>query len=386
MSGRLRVFLIAGAVSLMVAIVFYARLTAPIPFPMIKAIAGCAALDPAVRLECYGLEIPALHPAVPISDIFAGITAAQAYDPVLIDCHSIAHRLGEAVVADDPDAWAGKMLAEGAADACAFGYIHGLTIAVYGDRTYAPEDTESGIKRLEGLCDLPGYGELMRRSCHHGLGHMLYYLSNADIDVALRACDRVATRAEDGLFRRVCYTGVTMKLFTSLEGDEYEDPHGLTEENAPTFCASLAEERFVHACNRARWVLSAERLSDGTDIEAFCATTDPRETRYCLTKVLHGFAWKYVREPDRMIALCDRVGPLKAQCLISAAVERVVSGGGKVAVQDAMRYCENDASGTCMWELAEYGSYLYADSAQRAEYCSAFDSALETQCVSLAYR
>ena len=363
-----------------------------IPYPVLSQMMRCVSTSAAERTACYEATFPALYPDVSVPELFSAIRALQPLEPALFDCHLLAHRIGETVVALDPASWPRHMLAEGTETLCSFGYIHGITIAVYDGRAFTPEEIEAEMPTLATVCDRSGFGTIVRRSCFHGIGHMLYFLTNTDIRKSFGLCnDIIEGRAEvDEQYRRACYTGVTMKLFTTLAADEEPDWRHLSTETADAFCGSFDEDRYIGACKRASWILWFEEFKEGDGIKEFCEDqANPEETNHCYAKVFHGLAWKFIDEPERMMSVCARVARDRSlECYLNAAMERLITGGGMPVLRDAIAFCDHadtEIAQRCTKQVALYGRFFYESPDERSRYCAHFDELIRDECNAAPY-
>lgn len=380
--------LVAGAIVLVCAAGVALASAAGIRVSLALTLLQCAHAEADLRRTCYERVIPAAYPEHDASALFSLIAALQKADVAAEDCHFIAHEIGRAVALEHKDRWEEHLLPDGSESLCSFGYIHGLAIAVYGE-AMSPESLSDELPRLSHACAGEGLGTLARRGCYHGAGHMLYRLTGAEIRPALEACDAIDLDDEDGeLFRRVCYTGVTMELFYAPEGDN-PDPRGLTPETAPAFCATLGSGTYERACLRASWILRADEFAAGGDIAGFCGDPSAVDAEHCYAKVFNGLAWILIDEPERMLAVCARMPEAVAlSCYTHAATEHLVSGGGKRALGAALALCDAAHAAfaaPCREYVALYGRFLYPQGAAREEYCSRFSDVLARECIAAPY-
>lgn len=224
--------------------------------------------DSESRLECYRQRIPNLYPTRTVPELFTLIERGARFDPLLRDCHFIAHRIGEVAVADNPSAWTSLIGQESASGLCSYGYVHGVTIAAYSHEGLTEEEVVREMPRFQGAC-VDG-GRNLKEGCIHALGHMMYYIAGGDITKALPYCDEATRLLEkgDGPFtpERRCYTGVMMMPFFSFIDPDWTEAtrYELTRENVRAFCEGLSNTAYTGACLRASWPLFAEEVqADG---------------------------------------------------------------------------------------------------------------------------
>lgn len=138
--------------------------------------------------HCYESEVPKLYPKLSVSEIFDVIRRIRVGDPSYQFCHVLAHKVGERVVAQDPDGWFNAIPFNPPDGYCSNGFIHG----VIGGRFRADVLSETTV--VEYLSDFrraceprPDWSpsDLDKAICYHGLGHLYDFITNADLKRAI---------------------------------------------------------------------------------------------------------------------------------------------------------------------------------------------------------
>lgn len=161
-----------------------------------ELVGNCYSREQGERTECYRLSLAELYPKFSIKELFDVIRAGQEYDPAFVDCHFIAHKIGEEAVVMDPEAWVSLVKYE-SSELCSYGFIHGVTISAYPHNGLTEDELDREKPKFMSLCDSDR--AILRMSCEHSLGHLMYYVSGGDVLKALPLCDQVMEgSAKDG--------------------------------------------------------------------------------------------------------------------------------------------------------------------------------------------
>ena len=182
---------------------------------------------------CYNHVFSRLYPTLSIPEIFDLIRLTERIDPRMGTCHFIAHDLARDLLARDPSTWVDALALQPTDGLCSLGFIHGVAIAAFKNHTLTPAEITAQMPTFKGACEPHGnFAAHMyeRTNCYHGLGHMLYYVTGADIDRSMELCKQVAQSREN---RTVCYGGVSMPLYLDTDEDGFaikvgNEIHGLT--------------------------------------------------------------------------------------------------------------------------------------------------------------
>ncbi|MBP9669093.1 MAG: hypothetical protein KBE09_02270 [Candidatus Pacebacteria bacterium] len=353
----------------------------------------CAPLgDTDEKAECYRVRLSNLFPEFSVSDIFSVIAFGQPYDPALVDCHFIAHRIGEIAVAANPTRWPELIKDESGTALCSFGFVHGVTIAAYNHDGLSDEEAQKEIPKFQEACDVDGRN--LRDSCLHAMGHMMYYITGGDVARSLAYCDQAVTlRENEGKVfsaNRRCYTGAMMMLFFSFIDPDWEETtrYVLTRDTVRSFCESLKKDAYVGACLRASWPLFDDVVTAPGGVDTFCQNQpDAAETEWCYAKIFVALAWKNINNPARMAQLCEASSASRREaCYLNATHEYLAEGGGKPAVQKAVALCglsaEEAVRQKCLNSIVQAGGrYESKDSPGRSEYCIHLPRALHGACL-----
>lgn len=226
------------------------------------------------RAACYEREVPALYSTVPVANIFSVIREIRKSDSSYQFCHVLAHKIGERVVAEDPERWINAIPLNPSDGLCSNGFIHG----VVGGRFRAEVLDDATLQKL-----LPDFkracephddwkpSQLDKAICYHGLGHLYDFITDANLNKALSLCEETTTEQ----FRRVCHEGVFMQIYQPLEPDDYLMIERMsvkpTKTTVRTFCASFKDSEYVGACLRESWPYFRQDILDHGGAKSFCS-------------------------------------------------------------------------------------------------------------------
>lgn len=261
---------------------------------------------------CYETEVPHLYPKYSIKDVFEVVRGIRVLDPEYQFCHVLAHKLGEAAVAKDPDKWFELMPQNPSDGLCSNGFVHG----VIGGRFRAEVLDESTITQLlpqfEKACEpRPTWqpSSLDEAICYHGMGHLYMFITDADVPHALSLCEET-TQSPTGDFRRVCTEGVFMQIFQAIEPDDtlLVEKIKPKKQNIRNYCATFTDDIFEGACLRESWPEFKDGIIDGSGVGAFCANhpNNDEETK-CYQSVFSVLGRQSLAHTDQILHACAQV-------------------------------------------------------------------------------
>ncbi len=171
--------------------------------------------DEGDRPACYEREVPALYPQRSVEELFDTIRTVRTLYSSYQFCHVAAHKLGEKVVAEDPDAWVDAIALNPADGLCSNGFIHGVVGGRFRAEVLDEKTMTSLMPDFRRACEERSDWQpssLDRAICYHGMGHLFLFISDGNIDRALATCES----ATDANYRRVCAQGVFMQIYQPL--------------------------------------------------------------------------------------------------------------------------------------------------------------------------
>ena len=384
---------LVGVLAMVSGVFAFSPFSPPLTIAAAKVAVHCFPVkDMEQKAECYRVRISNLFPEFPVSDIFRVIAFGQTYDVALVDCHFIAHRIGEVAVAANRNTWPELVKDESATALCSYGFVHGVTIAAYDHNGLSDAEVQKEMPKFKEACDVDGRN--LRDSCLHALGHMMYYITGGDVARSLTYCDQAVTlrEGEGNVFtaNRRCYTGTMMMLFFSFIDPDWEETtrYVLNRDTVQTFCESLKKDTYVGACMRASWPLFDDVVTKPGGVDTFCkGQPDVAETEWCYAKIFVALAWKNVNNPAHMALLCEATSASRREsCYLNAAREYLAGGGGRSAVQESGALCglsgDEVIREKCLKGIVQGGGrYESKGSHGRVGYCAHLPEALRSVCM-----
>ncbi len=338
---------------------------------------------------CYESEVPALYPKVSVSDIFAVIRAVRAEDPTYQFCHVLAHKVGERVVAEDPNKWI-EAIPENPSDGlCSNGFIHGVTGGRFRSEVLTPATIEQFLPDFTRACvPRPGWqpSDLDRAICYHGMGHLFDFITNADIPAALSLCSKI-TPPE---FPRVCIEGVFMQIYQPLEPDDFvlidQMSTKPTKTTVRSYCAQFTDPRYVGACLRESWPMFRTEIMDGSGVVAFCSgQPNAEQADNCFNATATIIGRMNLGSPDQAAAACNKFPSVQQEGCFTVVAQAILEED-RTNASGAVSLCRQGGATLgdhCISDLVRHATFLFGgNTVEFNNFCNAIPSAdLKQTCV-----
>lgn len=346
------------------------------------------------RPTCYEEKVPDLLDRMSIGDVFNVVRFIRARDHDYQFCHVLAHKLGERVVAGDPARWFDVIPQNPTDGLCSNGFIHGAAVARFSQEVFSRDEIEHIIPDIADACEARGDWHptgLDQAICYHGIGHVLVYLTDADLGSALDICDTVALKDDGRNFLQVCEEGVFMQIFQPLEPEDYVLIDKLdfkpTKETLREFCDYYARDDAERsACWREGWPLLREELQTANGIVNFCKDAlSEREEHNCYATVLSIRGRGSLQDPTSMATVCDALPEERhGQCYAIGAGTTLEEDRSKVA--ESVSFCARaqnaEVRTSCYEYLARMATFNFrSDSPEIRALCEALPDHLRSQCL-----
>lgn len=316
------------------------------------------------KSTCYETEVPALYPTKSIPELFTLVREIREKDRDYQFCHVLAHKLGEAIVAENPHGWIDAFALNPRDGLCSNGFLHGLVVGRFRNATLTAEEITAHLPDFTRACTNSSWAHVDRAICMHGIGHLFVFITDADMHEAVRLCNAITRSASE--FEKVCLEGVFMQIFQTLEPEDEALIRSLdtapTRETYRTFCRAFPSDA-AGACMREAWSLFSDDLRSGRGIKEFCTGHPGDGDVACYETVATIIARLSLGEPERVARVCESF-PSSISCLGIYAQAILEEDRGRVA--DAVAVCENDDS--CRRHLAERAGFLLGN--ERGPLCA----------------
>ncbi|MCE9541466.1 hypothetical protein K8R03_02805 [Candidatus Kaiserbacteria bacterium] len=336
---------------------------------------------------CYEKEVPALYPGVAVPQLFDIIRIIRQKDPSYQFCHVLAHKIGEKVVAEDPNRWVDAIPMNPTDGLCSNGYIHGVVGGRFRAEVLDDSTLQKFLPDFRRACE-PHNGwnpsNLDKAMCYHGMGHLYDFITNADLKKALALCEE--TTSDD--FHRVCREGVFMQIYQPLEPDDYaliaQMPVKPTADTVRQFCAAFrSNPAYEGACLRESWPLHAG-MTDGTGVESFCSgQPNAEEETACYQSATAIIGRMSLGDPAKAADACGKL-PSERQDLCFKTTAQAVLEENRNDASKAISLCARapgSIARNCMETLTMQAPFIFGQNSDELQrFCAALPADMRSQC------
>ncbi|MBP9757333.1 MAG: hypothetical protein KBD06_01920 [Candidatus Pacebacteria bacterium] len=335
---------------------------------------------------CYEAEVAQLYPTFSVPQIFDVIREIRAEDPSYQFCHVLAHKVGERVVAEDPDRWVDAIPLNPPSGYCSNGFIHGVVGGRFRAEVLSDETLKTFMHDFKRACEPRDDwhpSDLDKAICYHGMGHLYDFITNADLDRALGLCAETVPNE----FRRVCVEGVFMQIFQPLEPDDFALIEQMkvkpTKDTVRQFCASYKDAEYVGACLRESWPMYQGML-DGTGAVEYCAGQPNAEHEdRCYQTVFSIIGRQMLAKPDVQLHACTIMPEERRQMCYSVIADTILEEDRGNA-SGALAFCDRAGGNyvdSCISYLIRAARFNFGSSQdQYSNFCAALPAARRSEC------
>lgn len=338
---------------------------------------------------CYDEEIPKLMDrGLSMEEAFQVTTLIQRKDQEYWYCHVLGHNLSAKEAAKDLSRWT-EVITRCPTGQCSNGCLHGAFQERFRDELLSPNELEELMPQLAMICESDNtkvFTGLETASCNHALGHLMMYITQADIKKSVILCDRL-TELNGNDYRQVCYDGAFMQIYQPLEPEDFaliKDIEPKTQEQSKALCGEFSGMQY-ESCTRESWPLYVDELQDPQRLEQFCISM-PSESgvRTCFNALFYIFAARFGFDEDRIFPLCEGLSdPWRGQCYANSA-SRILEVDYAL-IPNALRFCaEAERRGVgerCWKEMVFYSTFnFHKDSPSFTALCKSLPEPWSRQC------
>ncbi|QQG37858.1 MAG: hypothetical protein HYS26_04520 [Candidatus Kaiserbacteria bacterium] len=336
---------------------------------------------------CYEREVAALYPEMPLKAIFAIVREIRRADSGYQFCHVLAHKLGERIVADNPDAWLDAIPLNPPDGLCSNGFMHG----VIGGRFRAEVLTEDALQKLipdfSRACEPRGSwnpSELDKAICYHGLGHLYVFLTDADIPRSLQLCKKTTSDRT----QRMCLEGVFMQIYQPLEPDDFLLIERMSQKPSTTtvrtYCSQFGEDQYEGACLRESWPYAREGIVAGVGIDSFCEGYPNQEQQgYCYDTAFAILGRMSLDNPGGAVRACKAVGAERRLACLTAVAQAVLEEDRSQG-ERALSLCESapvDLRHSCAEALVLRAEFIFGSNTREYKrFCATAGRSFDLFC------
>lgn len=338
---------------------------------------------------CYDEIIPKATTAISMEQSFEVTRLVQNQDSSYAYCHVLGHKLSARETAKDPSKWK-DVVARSPSGLCSNGAIHGAFQERF--RTEFLDDAQiTQLKPdLKDVCEPRGTFTptgLEQASCYHAIGHLMMYITNANIDKSIALCKEVAKQPFGRDYTRLCYDGTFMQIFQPLEPEDFALVKGKqpTKDQLVQFCAPY-EGEVKGSCLAEGWPLFRTEIGTPEGLTAFCNNiTDPAENSRCYNSMFYVMTPQLQFDTAKITDYCGKLQKtVKGQCFANAASRMIETDYNLIARAGELCLAANNIGlgDTCYQELTLYSTYnFHAGSEYAIKVCNLMPEVWKTKCL-----
>lgn len=343
--------------------------------------------DAPYKPTCYEEKIPRLMDRITMEDAFAVAKEVQELDRSYGYCHVLGHKLAANETAKDPDQWQ-QVIQRCPSGVCSNGCIHGAFQERFRKESLSKEEIEKYAPQFRAVCEKrEGFDptSLERATCYHALGHLLMYITSADIDQSLYFCDEYVGKPHNASLGQVCYDGAFMQIYQPLEPDDFALIAGkeIDRSQMRPFCDRFSGKA-KGSCWSEGWPLYKEEISSPNGVEKFCSYLPEAERGRCFEGVVYVMVSQLSFDSNKVESFCGSMSSTSRSDCFAKAASRFIENDYRNAAT-AVALCEvskkYDSEDECYAELLKYSTYnFHAKSAAFDAYCSAMPEPWRKRC------
>ncbi len=352
-------------------------------------IQNCAGADH--RQNCYDKEIPRLMDKISMEDAFRVTRLIQKLDSGYWYCHVLGHEIAAAETKKNPDQWK-DVVARCPSGMCSNGCIHGAFQERFRAEALPGVAVGDITKQLENICEpRPGWQPtgLERGTCYHALGHLLMYVTAADIKKSLALCSDLAKTAA-GDFTQLCFDGAFMQIFQPLEPEDIALVKGKqpAKDELSAFCRAFPD-RQRGSCWTEGWPLYLDDIVRPGGVAGFCDALShaPAEQERCYTALFYVIPAEFRFDLTKISQYCALLPERRMGSCYANAASRLIETDWALT-KSAIQLCQEaglrqrQAEENCYGALASFAAYTFrVDSPEALDLCRRLPDPWRNQCL-----
>jgi len=353
-----------------------------------RAIVASCAKSGTDHSACYESEVPSLYPKYDVASIFDIVREIRQLDPSYQFCHVLGHKIGERVVAEDPDKWVDAIPLNPTDGLCSNGFIHGVIGGRFRSEVLDDATIQKFMPDFKQACEAHDTwqpSDLDRAMCYHAMGHLFDYITNADITKALSLCTEVAPSD----YQRVCVQGVFMQIYQPLEPDDYaliaQMPVKPSTTTVQTYCARFSSDTVAQgACIEESWPFQQPHITDGTAVQKLCSwEPNSEEAGICYISMSSIIGRMTLGNPTQAVQACSQFPADQMGTCFSYSAEAVLEES-RTDASPAIALCNRapeSVAGECLSTLVSHAQFMFgSNEGEMRSFCAALPSAYQEGC------
>jgi hypothetical protein len=350
-----------------------------------KVIRTCSSHN--YRPTCYEEEVPRLMDAIPISmeEAFAVTRLIQDRDKSYAYCHVLGHNLSAKETAKDPERWK-EVVARSPGGMCSNGGVHGAFQERFRTESLTDEQIEIFKPDFKDVCEpKPNWTptKLQQATCYHALGHLLMYITEADIHKSTSLCAEITAN-----YAKLCYDGAFMQIFQPLEPEDFALIEGKVpkKEDMASFCSDF-EERKLASCWTESWPLHRSEIKAPEGAVEFCTAflKNINDQTYCYRALFYVITAQTQFDLVKMKTYCSELpGNVDGLCYANVASRLIETDfrNIKLSVDFCSGIDKEAAKRSCFEELLTFSTYNFIPGSKEFfELCNTMPDTWKQSCL-----
>jgi hypothetical protein len=223
-------------------------------------------------------------------------------------------------------------------------------------------------------------------TCYHAMGHLLMYITKANISQSLSLCEQIAKKSDGRDLTPVCFDGVFMQLFQPLEPEDFALIKGKEQTSATVadFCSQFRGQP-RGSCWSESWPLFRTQILQPDGPAKHCGTLPQSLQARCLSGLFYVAAAQFNLDFGQISNFCSQTSlATRDQCFAQSASRYVEVDWDNI--EKAVQLCQTakgvGSDAACFRELDFFSSFNFpSGSAQQARLCSLIPSGYKSHCL-----
>jgi hypothetical protein len=355
-----------------------------------KVVKECSAAS--YKPGCYEEQIPKLMDAISMRDAFEVTSQVQQQDPSYAYCHVLGHKLAARETAKDPADWK-DVIAMCPSGVCSNGCIHGAFQERFRQESLSDELIAKYKPELTDICEARDNWHptnLEQATCYHALGHLLMYITNADIAKATGLCQEMSVKDNGSRdYSQLCYDGAFMQIFQPLETEDFTLIEGKQpkKHEMAAFCKPFTGA-MREPCWTESWPLVREQILKPEGLVQFCTNSlllTEGDRNRCFMGMFYVVTAQLQLDDDKVENFCNGITTIRRGLCFANAASRMIETDFK-NVNRAVRMCASAtldaAKRECYDELVRLSKYdFHSNSPEFLQLCNALPEPWKNNCL-----
>ncbi len=354
-----------------------------------KVVAKCTSAS--YKPGCYEEEVPKLMDFMTMRQAFEVTRSIQDKDKSYAYCHVLGHKLSAKETAKDPNRWK-EVITGCPSGLCSNGCIHGAFQERFRREVLSSEEVDKMKAEIKDVCE-PRHNwsptGLEQGTCYHALGHLLMYITGADIKKSLKVCEEVSIKDSGQDWSKLCFDGAFMQIFQPLETEDFALVRGKQpkKEELKSFCDKFPENQ-RGSCWSEGWPLYLQEIEKPAGLVKFCSgsmiQSRDAEDR-CYLGMFYVLTAEFQFDLSKVKELCLGLPSLRLnQCFANAASRMIETDYRNISL--VTDFCSQvpseDGKNICFRELIRYSTYnFHPGSNEFFQLCNGLPDKWKTQCL-----